>query len=62
MTEFQEALRSTKSSATGRGGTHYEMLNLHDTSTQEVVLYLFNQIWSFGCIPPKWKLGILIPL
>lgn len=60
--ELEMVLHSTKQSAPGPDRIHYFMLQHLHPATLELVLYLFNRIWSEGCFPTSWKIAVVIPL
>lgn len=62
MHELEAVLHCAKQTAPGADGIHYTMLCHLHPSTLDLILYLFNRVWSEGQFPSSWKVAIVIPL
>ena len=61
-TELVSTLRNVKDTSPGPDDICYKMIvNLPDNG-KELLLKLYNQIWTTGCIPTKWTHAIVIPV
>ena len=62
LTELNKAINNKKGTATGLDKTSYTMLKHLPKKCKEILLKLFNTIWSEGEIPKAWKESLIIPL
>lgn len=62
MDELEFALKSCKGQSAGPDGIGYPMLQNMTPELTQIVLDLFNDIWTSGHIPPSWKEGIVVPI
>ena len=60
--ELEMVLYSTKHSAAGPDGIHYQMLSHLHPSTLLLILYLFNRVWQERKFPLAWKVATVVPL
>ena len=61
MTEYENALGSSKNTAAGKDEIHVQMLKNLSDETATFVLDLFNRIWIGESFPCEWLNAIVIP-
>lgn len=59
MFEMQQALQSCTDSSPGEDGVTYSMLQHFPYSSLQVLLMLYNTIWSQMRLPAAWKRAII---
>ena len=62
MRELDDCLSRAKDSASGRDDIHYQMLKHLPFETKEVLLEIFNHIFSTGSFPSLWREATVIPI
>jgi len=62
LSELKFAIKSTRKTSPGADIICYEMFkHMSDTSLQ-VLLSLYNSIWSSGAIPQSWSHSFVVPI
>lgn len=62
ITELNNALRKLGKSSPGGDGICYSMLENLTDKGKEVLMCLYNKVWTEGIIPRGWKESIIIPI
>lgn len=62
IAELDNALRKLGKSSPGGDGICYTMLEKLTDKGKEVLLALYNKVWTEGIIPKAWKESIIIPI
>jgi len=62
INELLSSLNDTKNTTPGPDNICYEMFKHMSIKSLEVMLQLFNKIWSTGKIPPSWLHSIVVPV
>lgn len=62
MTELCEAIRHSHDTAPGPDNVHYQFLKHLPKTSLQLLLSLFNNIWTSGEFPQIWQQGIVIPI
>lgn len=62
MTELEEALSQVKESAPGPDRIPYSFIQHLPHDFRQVLLDLYNQIWSTGHYPDQWRKAIIVPI
>jgi ribonuclease HI len=60
--ELEQALGRGKSSSPGEDGLKYDMLRNMPEEGKQMLLNLYNLVWSSGKMPSVWKTGIVVPI
>ena len=62
MQELDNSLSNSHDTAVGPDEIHYQMLKHLPKSCKEVLLHIFNHIWTTGDFPESWRNATVIPL
>ncbi|KAG5871268.1 hypothetical protein JTB14_024338 [Gonioctena quinquepunctata] len=62
MMELEHALDEAGSSSPGADNIVYDFVRQLPTTAKEVLLDIFNKIWSSGIYPQAWRQAIVIPI
>ncbi|WP_195910758.1 reverse transcriptase domain-containing protein [Solemya velum gill symbiont] len=60
--ELQLSQSKSHNTAPGPGGTHYDLLKHLSSQSLELILDIFNYIWTSGSLPSSWKEATVIPI
>ncbi|WP_135568261.1 hypothetical protein [Solemya elarraichensis gill symbiont] len=62
LQELQISLSKSHNTAPGPDGIHYELLKHLPSQSLELLLEIFNYIWTSGSLPSSWKEATVIPI
>ena len=62
MAELQDSLHKANNTTPGPDEVHYELLRHLPQPALELLLYIFNRIYSTGVFPSSWRQAIVVPL
>ena len=62
LDELVEAIQLSHDSATGPDVIHYQMLKHFAENFHEILLNIFNFIWTAGKFPEDWTYASIIPI
>ncbi|WP_144077945.1 hypothetical protein, partial [Solemya velum gill symbiont] len=62
LNELQISLSKSHNSAPGPDGIHYELLKHLPSQSLDLLLDIFNYIWTSGSLPSSWKEATVIPI
>ena len=62
ITELKDSLSNSKNSAAGPDDIHYQFLKNLPPDSLQLLLNIFNDIWSSGKVPDSWKEATVIPV
>lgn len=61
-TEFSMSLNSRKDTTPGLDGLPYILIKNLDATVKELLLHIYNVLWTEGIIPESWKIQCVIPI
>jgi ribonuclease HI len=62
MAELQESLDTAKNTSPGPDEVHYELLRHLPLNAMELLLSIFNLIFTTGNFPSSWRQAIVVPI
>ena len=62
MKELKFALSKTSNSSPGEDSIQADMIKKLPSQTLELLLKIFNNIWSTAILPPSWNSSVVIPI
>ena len=62
LEELKSALHRANDSACGPDAVYYKFLNHLPPSALELLLELYNKIWTSGTFPQSWREALIIPV
>ena len=62
LSELQESLSKAHDTAAGPDEIHYQFLKHLPSSCLNILLDIFNSIWTSGTVPASWKEATVIPI
>jgi hypothetical protein len=61
-TELQDTIKNSHDTSPGPDNIHYQFLKHLPENSLQLLLHLFNNIWTSGEFPVQWQQGIVIPI
>ena len=62
MTELQHSLHNAHNTSPGPDDAHYEFIRHLPNAALELLLHIFNDIYTTGVFPPSWRRAIVVPI